>query len=111
MHLRHIADPRLQHWQAVKRVLHYVKGTLDHSITYYHLSHLLSTLQPVIYSDSSYADCLDTGRSTQGYMMMLSGGPVAWSAKKQDVVTLSTTESEYIAMVHAGQTALWTTNL
>lgn len=104
---RFMASPGYDHWKSLKRVLRYVKGTLDYGITYYDATHPGSTLQPILYSDSSYADCVDTARSTHGHIAMMAGGPVTWSSRRQDLVTLSSTEAEYIAAMHAGQTALW----
>ncbi|PNX57099.1 hypothetical protein L195_g058524, partial [Trifolium pratense] len=48
-------------------------------------------------SDSDYAGDLDDRKSTSGYVFLLSGAAVSWSSKKQPVVTLSTTEAEFIA--------------
>jgi len=107
---RFMADPKYSHWRALKRVLRYIKGTLDHGITYRGNADANPgghVMQPTVFSDSSYADCPDTGRSTHGYVVMMAGGPVSWSSRRQDVVALSTTEAEYIAAVHAGQTANW----
>ncbi|KAL7278428.1 hypothetical protein ACG7TL_007425 [Trametes sanguinea] len=104
---RFMGNPSYAQWKGLKRVLRYIKGTLDYGITYYGKMHTASTLQPVIYLDSSYADCTDTARSTQGHITIMAGGPVTWSSRRQDVVTLSSTEAEYIASVHAGQTAIW----
>ncbi|OJT09466.1 Retrovirus-related Pol polyprotein from transposon TNT 1-94, partial [Trametes pubescens] len=104
---RFMVNPGYSHWKALKRAFRYLKGTLDHGITFYDSSHPGSALQPVIYSDSSYADCIETARSTHGHITIMAGGPVTWSSRRQDVVTLSSTEAEYIAAVHAGQTAMW----
>ena len=52
----------------------------------------------VIASDTSFADDFDTCHSSQGYIMSLFGGPVAWKAGKQDTVTTSTTEAELLKM-------------
>ena len=50
-------------------------------------------------------------RAISGYAFMLYGGAVSWSAKKQEIVTLSTTESEYVAATHATKEALWLRSL
>lgn len=42
-----------------------------------------------------------------GYAFIINGGAVSWSAKRQEVVTLSTTESEYVGATHAAKEALW----
>ena len=63
------------------------------------------------YCDASHDDCLDTGRSTGGYLTLLGGGAIGWSSKLQSFVTLSTTEAEYIAAVKAGNEILWMCNI
>jgi hypothetical protein len=60
-----------------------------------------------VYADASHTDCPDTAKSSHGYVIVTGGGPVSWSSRWQSVVALSTTESEYFALVHAGQTAVW----
>src|SRR5438876_8529855 len=91
--------------------MRYIKGTLDYGITYYLANHPASSLEPILYSDASYADCIESARSTQGHVMILASGPVSWSTKRQDVVALSTTKAKYIALVHAGQMASWISKL
>ncbi|TFY53388.1 hypothetical protein EVJ58_g9480 [Rhodofomes roseus] len=105
---RFMANPGYSHWRALKRVLRYLKGTLEYGITFD--GNHLAGLQPTVYSDASQGDCTDTGRSTHGHVVMMAGGPVSWSSRRQEVVTLSTTEAEYIAAVHAGQTGVWVAN-
>jgi hypothetical protein len=46
-----------------------------------------------------------------GYTFMFNGGAVSWSSKKQDTISLSTTEVEYIALTHATKEAIWLRNI
>lgn len=102
---RGASNPGRVHWNHMKHVLRYIKGTLDHGITYH--GNNPEALTPAAYSDSSFADCKDTGRSTHGYVVTMAGGPVSWSSKRQECVTLSTSEAEYIALVHVSKTSIW----
>jgi len=63
------------------------------------------------YSDSDYAGCYHTSRSTSGYVFTLHGAPVAWSSTRQSVVATSTTQAEYIGMSNAGDEAVHLRNL
>ena len=42
-----------------------------------------------------------------GYIFKFLGSPVSWASKRQELVTLSTTEAEYIALSYAGREAIW----
>lgn len=46
-----------------------------------------------------------------GYTFIIDGGAVSWSSKRQEIVSLSTTESEYVAATHASKEAIWLRNL
>ena len=59
------------------------------------------------YSDSDFAGDLDDRHSTSGILFSLSGGVISWCSKKENIVTLSTSEAEYVALSHATQEAIW----
>ena len=59
------------------------------------------------YSNSDHAGCIDTRRSTSGYVIKIGTGAVSWSSKKQVTVALSSTKAEYIASVAAGKEIIW----
>ena len=46
-----------------------------------------------------------------GYAFLLHGGAISWAAKRQEIVSLSTTESEYVAVMHASKEAIWLRSL
>jgi hypothetical protein len=62
------------------------------------------------FADAGYANCDDL-KSTSGYVFLASGGAITWRSKKQSVVALSSTESEYVALSEAGREACWLRNL
>ncbi|KAL6214302.1 hypothetical protein ACLB2K_013738 [Fragaria x ananassa] len=100
---RYMERPTELHLSAVKRVLRYVKGTLELGILY----KKGGTGDLVGYTDSDYAGNLDDRRSTSGYAFLFGDGAVAWSSKKQPVVTLSTTEGEFVAAASCACQAVW----
>jgi hypothetical protein len=105
---RPMLNPGREHWNALKHVLRYIKGTLDFGITY-NGNNADGTLL-IAYADSSFGDCQETGRSTHGYIVTMAGGLVSWSSKRQECVTLSTGEAEYVALAHVGKTMVWIKN-
>ena len=101
-------DPGLLHWKAVKHLFRYLKGTLDHKLTY------SPTTNPelfVTYSDADHAGNPDNGRSTGGYLVKMGTGAISWSSRLQSIVALSSTEAEYVSAVSAGQEIIWLRNL
>ena len=87
------SQPTEAHWNALKRVLRYLKGTRDIGITF----RWEEFPELVGYSDADYANDVETRRSTSGYCIMYGGGPIAWRCQRQPIVTLSTTEAEYVS--------------
>jgi hypothetical protein len=98
------SNPGLPYWQAIKHVLHYLKGTLDHKLTY----RPSDASEPFItYSNADHRGNPDNGRLTGGYVVKIGTGAVSWSSKLQTLVALSTTEAEYISAVEAGKEIIW----
>jgi hypothetical protein len=65
------------------------------------------SLKIVGYSDLDFAGCLDTDRSTSGYVFKLAGRAISWSNSKQTVMTSSTIYVEFIACYEAVGRAMW----
>ena len=61
----------------------------------------------VDYIDSEYAGDIDDHKSTSGNIFMMSSGAICWSSKKQPIVTLSTTEAEFVAVAACSCQAIW----
>lgn len=96
---------RILHIHAATRILRYVKGTLHYGIHYEGNESLIG------YTDADFAGAVDGRRSTGGWICFLSGGPISWSSKRQDLVTQSTCEAEYVAVAEAGKEAVWLRSL
>ena len=85
---------RPEHWEAAIRVLRYLKGTKDYALTLGGKNALILNG----YSDSDYANCVDTSRSVGGYCFTLGSGMISWSSRKQPTVADSSCYAEYIAL-------------
>jgi len=100
---RYMECPTELHLMAAKRVFRYLKGTINFGVLYRKGgSESLSA-----YSDSDYAGDVEDRKSTSGYVFMLSSGAISWSSKKQPIVTLSTTEAEFISATSCACQAIW----
>ena len=92
-------DPREDHWAAVKRLLRYVKGTVDQGIIFPKTGG--SRLQLNVFSDADMAEDFDGRRSTSGVLIFLGSAPISWLSLKQKVMALSTCEAVYVAAATA----------
>jgi hypothetical protein len=103
---RFIQRPTTEHQRAVKRIIRYVAGTLDHGLYYPRCpgeAHLVG------YSD--HAGDIDTSKSTSGILFFFGKCLVSWQSVKQQVVALSSCEAEYIAASTASTQSLWLVRL
>ena len=103
-----MSNPTEQHWFALKSVLQYLQGTKDLGICYNRAQGNLSML---VWIDSSWREDPDNSRSTNGYLVLMAGTPVAWKSAKQQFVALSSTEAEYIKQAMAVTQTMWTRGL
>ena len=87
------SEPTQAHWKLVKRILRYLKGTRNLGLRF----RWEKFPELVGYSDADYANDVKTRRSTTGFCIIYGGGPVAWRCQRQSIVSLSTTEAEYIS--------------
>lgn len=91
---------------ALKRVLRYVKYTINYKLVYNCNNDML-----IGYCDANWGGDLTDRRSTTGYCFMFANCLISWCSKKQASVSLSSTESEYIAISMAASEACWLINL
>ena len=73
---RYNNNPNSKHIAAAKRVIRYLKGTLDYGITYGTETGLVS------YTDTDWAADQETRRSLGAYVFLLHGGAVSWTSKR-----------------------------
>ena len=93
----------MDHWRAVKKVMRYLQG-----IKYYKLMYIrTSNLEVVGYSDSDFVGCVDSHKSTSGYIFILVGEAVSWRSIKQTLTATSTMEAEFISCFEATLHGVW----
>ena len=89
-------DPHLPHWEAVIRIVRYLKAYLGRGILYKANGHL----RVEAYTDANWAGSPSDRKSTTGYCIFLGGNLITWRSKKQTVVAKSSAEAENRAMAH-----------
>jgi hypothetical protein len=99
---KYLAKPKKIHCELLIHVYQYVRGNSDYSINYQDEGNTNLTG----YVDAAYANSVDC-KSTSGYLFLLNGGLVSWSAKKQSVWARSSAEAEYISTDGASKDMLW----
>ncbi|KAE8676544.1 hypothetical protein F3Y22_tig00111584pilonHSYRG00119 [Hibiscus syriacus] len=104
---RYMKNPKKPHLEAVRRILRYVKNTIDYGLLY----KKGEDCKLVGYCDADYAGDHDTRRSTTGYVFKLGSGTISWCSKRQPTVSLSTTEAEYRAASMVAQESTWLIHL
>jgi histone deacetylase 1/2 len=100
---QYLSQPTTVHYEAVKRILRYVKGTTSTGLIF------RPDPSPVlnIYTDADWAGCSDDHRSTGGFAIFLGCNLVSWSSRKQPTVSRSSTEAEYKALANGTAEATW----
>jgi hypothetical protein len=87
----------------VKRILRYVKGTLDLPL----LIRKLDSMLVSAFADADWADCPDDHRSTGGFAVFVGSNLVSWCARKQPIISGSCTEAEFKALANATAEIMW----
>ena len=98
--------PSEQHLQLLKHLFRYLIGSYNLSLRYGR-KFPISNLQLRAYGDASFADRIDTRFSTAGHIVFLAGSPILWKSKKQTLVTLSSTEAEFVNLTPTASSLLW----
>ncbi|KAF2306218.1 hypothetical protein GH714_015831 [Hevea brasiliensis] len=103
---RYMTKPTKIHLQAAKRALRYLKGTVNYGIHY----KKGGDGELLAFTDSDYAGDMEDRKSTSGYVFLMNSSAVSWCSKKQPIVTLSTTEAEFVAAAVCACQGVWKEN-
>lgn len=93
----------IQHWKAVKRIIRYLKGSINLKLVY----SKIGNQQLSGYTDADWASDVDKRRSCTGYVFKMCNGAVSWNSKRQPTVAASSTEAEYMSLSSAVQEVMW----
>ncbi|OMO69396.1 Integrase, catalytic core [Corchorus capsularis] len=104
---RYMESPTTMHLDAAKRILRYIKGTLDFGLFY----STSNDFRLRGFSDSDWGGDIDDRKSTTGFVFYMGDTAFTWSSKKQPIVTLSTCEVEYVALSSCVTQAIWLRSL
>ncbi|KAE8690148.1 hypothetical protein F3Y22_tig00110925pilonHSYRG00035 [Hibiscus syriacus] len=99
---RYMNNPGKVHWEAVKWILRYLRGTTNKALCFKGGDTILTR-----YVDADLAGNVDIRRSTTGYVYTLGGTAVSWVSQLQKIVALSTTEAEYVSVTKASKEMVW----
>ena len=102
---QHCQNPSVRHWTGVQQVFRYLKSSQAIALRYARDDRDL-----LGYSDTDYASDPSDRKSTMGYVFVLSGAAITWSARRQQAIATSTTEAEYMGLCNAAKEAVWVRN-
>lgn len=98
---RVLDKPTKAHWLLVKRIIRFLKGTADLGLFYKKNDNFAT------YSDADFGGDKETRKSTSGMVCMFANAPIVWQSKRQQCVSLSTTEAEYVSAASAAKEIVW----
>ena len=104
---KHMTNPGEEHWKSMERMVGYMKGKKLYGLIY----RKPENLKCIDYCDANYATNADDRKSVSGAVYTVGGMVTGWSSKTQHTTSLSTTESEYIALSHCIQDTMFRRNL
>lgn len=100
---RCVVNPTSNDWKSVKHIMRYLRDKENLGITY--SSNKNEGL--IVYCDSDFAGDPSNSRSTTGYVFMYGGAPVLWKSQRQSLITLSSTEAEFVSLCSTVKTLIW----
>ncbi|KAL0418698.1 UNVERIFIED_CONTAM: Retrovirus-related Pol polyprotein from transposon TNT 1-94 [Sesamum radiatum] len=107
---RYSSTPTKRHWNGVKHILRYLRGTSDMGL-YFERHENAKATNLVGYSDAGYLSDPHKAISQSGYVFMYGGTAISWRSTKQTLVATSSNHAELIALYEAGRECVWLRSL
>ena len=96
-----LENPSETYWNTVIHIYRYLLGTKHLKLVFRETKNLIAG-----YTDTDGAT-QEHWHAISGYAFLIDGGAVSWFLWKQEIVTLSTTEAEYVTTTHTAKEAIW----
>ena len=100
---RHSQNPTARHWNGVKHLMRYLKGTQNLGLHYRKVENRETTG----YADSGFKTDEIVGKSQSGYIFLTDGAPISWKSVKQTITATSTNHAELLAFHEAARELVW----
>lgn len=97
--------PGVPHWMAIKRVVHYLQGSKNVGLCFCRDTGPVGIFEA--FSDANLAGCKATRRATSGDIIIMAGAEVSWLSRHQLSVSISSVESEYMALSQTARDIVW----
>ncbi|XP_046854205.1 secreted RxLR effector protein 161-like [Xenia sp. Carnegie-2017] len=97
---KYMSRPGKDHWQAVKRVFRYIKGTMEYGLLFTANGKDSGLCG---FADANWGGAIEARRSTSWHVFQIQNSTISWCSKRETSVSRSTTEAEYIALSSASQ--------
>ena len=100
---RYSSSPTRRHWNGVKHILRYLKGTMDMGLFYSNTPNK----NLIGYADAGYLSDPHNGRSQTGYLFTYGGTAISWRSMKQTIAATSSNHAEILAIHEASRECVW----
>jgi ribonuclease HI len=104
---RYSSTPTQRHWNGIKHVLRYLRGTMDMGLFY----PKVTKLELIGYTDAGYLSDPHHGRSQTGYLFTSGETTISWRSVKQTITTTSSNHAELLALHEASRECVWLRSL
>jgi hypothetical protein len=105
----HVQQPLLKHWEALKRVLRYLRGSIDDGLVLCKVP--TSEFNLRIYADADWAPNSKDRLRRSGSVSQIGDSTIWWKSRKQTSIAASSCEAEYMALFKSAKDAIWPRNL